>query len=603
MPTLSIENGNEIELLVGEKEELEVCVEGSSLPIYFSSSNEVVATVSSLGIVTARKEGVAEITASSGDAWDTILVRVRSLPEPSVTILTETPIEMRIEETRLLEYRVENASMEVSISSSDESVVRIQGHGSHDVELLATGAGTAQVLFSKENSILESVEVHVLADPVESLSISFSDEEIVKGYFSNVNINVNPEEYFEEVELKILKGADFASLEGNTLYASEAGEVQVQAFCHGISSSIESLWIRDFSFRMESEELFVGQRMTISLMSYEGSLSDLRWEIGDESVLALSVSSGRLHATARRAGTTSLRLYDDEGRVSTRQEVRVFDGNPYESVDKEDFYRDYSTAESRQDALYRSECHLMSGELLVPDQEPEVSSNRPSRDGKWIHNSETLYSDGENTYTVVDEQGREAFEIYYGAAYITLEEVAAYVYAFGDVPVNYSDSKSERPYRSPWGEYLRLNNSFFSGDVDDYPYEPVLPEISGCGGDLEYFEIDIGTTGTDCDPKYPSRLYNDGDEITRGAARIVYSRYYASTGEEVAPEDRYVFYTYNHYNDFQEYLNYENGWGEMFGNITGGGVISSKNPALCNPTPYVETIRAPLSSLGPSHFS
>ena len=105
------------------------------------------------------------------------------------------------------------------------------------------------------------------------------------------------------------------------------------------------------------------------------------------------------------------------------------------------------------------------------------------------------------------------------------------------------------------------------------------------------YEVDIGTTGTDCDPRYPSRIYNDGDYITRGAARIVYSSYYADTRMPVDPEDRYVFYTYNPYNDFQEYLNYENGWGTMFGNITGGGVISSKNPSECNPTPYVPTIR------------
>ena len=53
--------------------------------------------------------------------------------------------------------------------------------------------------------------------------------------------------------------------------------------------------------------------------------------------------------------------------------------------------------------------------------------------------------------------------------------------------------------------------------------------------------------------------------------------------------ERYVFYTYNHYNDFQEYLNYQGGWGEMFGNITGGGSLSSKTNY--NPTPYVETIK------------
>jgi hypothetical protein len=45
-----------------------------------------------------------------------------------------------------------------------------------------------------------------------------------------------------------------------------------------------------------------------------------------------------------------------------------------------------------------------------------------------------------------------------------------------------------------------------------------------------------------------------------------------------------VFYTHNHYNDFTEYLNYYGGWGETFGNITGGGVFDSDT--ACNPTPY-----------------
>ena len=49
----------------------------------------------------------------------------------------------------------------------------------------------------------------------------------------------------------------------------------------------------------------------------------------------------------------------------------------------------------------------------------------------------------------------------------------------------------------------------------------------------------------------------------------------------------YVFYTGNHYNDFREYLNYFGGWGEIFGNETGGGTLSSKSHY--NPTPYVST--------------
>ena len=102
----------------------------------------------------------------------------------------------------------------------------------------------------------------------------------------------------------------------------------------------------------------------------------------------------------------------------------------------------------------------------------------------------------------------------------------------------------------------------------------------------------IGKTGTDCDPGYSIVPYNDGRKITRGAARIVYS-YKDKNGDKIIDlDERYVFYTYNHYNDFQEYLNYEGGWGEMFGNITGGGMLSSNSSY--NPTPYVPVVRGDL---------
>ena len=106
--------------------------------------------------------------------------------------------------------------------------------------------------------------------------------------------------------------------------------------------------------------------------------------------------------------------------------------------------------------------------------------------------------------------------------------------------------------------------------------------------------MDIGTTGTDCDPSYPSALYNNGYSITRGAARIVYGKNDLDKDGVYEIGEFHVFYTYNHYNDFQEYLNYVGGWGEMFGNITGGGTISSKNDY--NPTDYVSVSMQSFSS-------
>ena len=266
----------------------------------------------------------------------------------------------------------------------------------------------------------------------------------------------------------------------------------------------------------------------------------------------------------------------------------------YKNMSKAEFYANYTIAENAEDAYWRSQYGFMSGNLNVPDQAPTLAEDRPMQDGKYVRNSVAFFAD-DNTYVLVDSDGDIVMEIYRGGAYITLEEVAAYVYAFGDVPANYVNNKKTSPSASIWGEYLRLNHSLFSGDTRKYPYEPELPNISGCGGDLYYYEIDIGTTGTDCDPKYSAVIYNNGYRIERGAARIVYARYDANGDQIIDPNERYLFYTYNHYNDFQEYLNYYGGWGEMFGNITGGGQISSKYN--CNPTPYVEVVRAPLAEV------
>lgn len=270
----------------------------------------------------------------------------------------------------------------------------------------------------------------------------------------------------------------------------------------------------------------------------------------------------------------------------------------YKNMSWEEFYADYEPAKSFEDAYYRSKYGFMSGSLNTPDQAPTVAQNRPMQDGKYIRNSVTTFVD-QNVYVLVDVNGDVVMEIYRGGAYITLEEVAAYVYAFGDIPANYTSKKSGSPSSDMWGEYLRLNHSKFTGDTERYPYEPELPDISGCGGDLTYYEIDIGTTGTDCDPSYSARIYNNGYSITRGAARIVYARYDANRNNIIDPNERYLFYTYNHYNDFQEYLNYYGGWGEMFGNITGGGAISSKYNY--NPTPYVEVVLAPLPALATAY--
>ena len=269
------------------------------------------------------------------------------------------------------------------------------------------------------------------------------------------------------------------------------------------------------------------------------------------------------------------------------------DADPYTALNKESFYANYRPACCLTNAKYRSLHGLLSGVREVPGQFAQEAENRPMAEGKFVRNTSAYYLDGGSTYVVTDENGKEILRIFKGGAYITLEEIAAYVFAFGSVPANYDADKDAEPRGSAWGEYLRVNHTFFSGNTSRYPYEPMLPNISGRGGTLRYMELDIGTTGTDCDPQYPVAIYNNGNRITRGAARIVYGKNDLNGNGIYERGELHVFYTYNHYNDFREYLNYYGGWGEMFGNITGGGSISSKYDY--NPTDYVEVAFGSLS--------
>ena len=337
-------------------------------------------------------------------------------------------------------------------------------------------------------------------------------------------------------------------------------------------------------------ELLVGSSLQL-LTNAPSELADsLEWESSgscvtvDQTGLVTALSEGSSAVTVRYGG------YKATAFIKVVTELSM-DHSAVDEAARDAFYGDSDPADSYEEAIQRSAKGELSGAETVPNQAPILSAYRPTLEGALIRNNTPYYADS-NTYVVVNAYGLEVFRVYRGGGYITLEEVAAYVYAFGDVPANYTDSKRTEPEDSIWGEYLRLNHTKFTGNTEKYPYEPELPDISGCGGDLYYYEIDIGTTGTDCDPAYPARIYNDGETITRGAARIVYTRYDANHNEIIDPNEKYLFYTYNHYNDFTEYLNYFGGWGETFGNITGGGTLSSKTDYA--PTPYVPVAMASL---------
>lgn len=180
--------------------------------------------------------------------------------------------------------------------------------------------------------------------------------------------------------------------------------------------------------------------------------------------------------------------------------------------------------------------------------------------------------------------------IFKNAAYTNIEDIAAYVVAFGDVPPNMQYTKdSGSSAISNWGKNGRVNYTYYSNDNSsgNYMYETeclthsqTSPKNSSSDEYwYHYFESDVGATLFNDEPyqreTYANSLkpYNDGSKITRGALRFVWTKGWTSsehgryiTGDIKESYERNIYYTTSHYNDFQQYLNYYGGWSGRVGN-------------------------------------
>lgn len=576
---------NDISIQIGEVYNLDydTTEELSEKEIWSISNNNI--SINSEGYVTGLKPGETTVWVYVGNYSDSITVTVVDDNYDFNLSVKKTTLNIDESTQLLVETTEEIRNITYSIVSGDEFA-----YISND-SLVAVAPGIVEVVCYNGDTPSNIITIEIVPNSELVLSI-FVDQ-----YYLNVDESATLSYQFNIdnclIEYEIISGNEYGIITNNTLSATSEGEIVVVGRYQDIYSEPITIYVisgnntpDEVIVRIDKDYLEIGDSSTLS---FETIPSDANKKISYE------IIDGSENATM--AGNV-ITVIDDgpillvgiiDSVISNVISINTIDilDDPYINVVKSDFYANYYEATSYQDSYYRSLHGLMSGSIADQDQAPTLA-NRPMEQGLYLRNTSSLFSLDSNTYYILDENGNVVDEIYRGGAYVSLEEVAAYVLAFGNVPANYLEKKNAKPSSNEWGKYLRLNHTAFSGDTNRYPYEPVLPRISGCGGDLYYYEIDMGTTGTDCDPNYDIRPYNDGKTITRGAARIVYTRYDANKDEIIDINEKYVFYTYNHYNDFQEYLNYKGGWGEMFGNITGGGTLSSKKDY--NPTEYIKTI-------------
>lgn len=593
---INIKNGNYLSIEIGEEIYLECNIIGLNGDLQFKTSDECV-NVNENGLITGIDEGNAIVTAYIDNYYDEIIINVTKTKYIQKLKIITSKDYLVYPET--MDLKTELYINDVLIEEVKPDFIIVDGNDYGEIKnniLISKKAGTISLKAIYNSTYGESKTIES-----ELITINIYDKETIKKIDINCEKNILKQSEKVKLQVNIIPNVETESISyeisnncieivDGYIYALKKGNVTIRVFIGDVYSNYLTITIIDNNTIINNIELSCSKlylknndEALLTYKTYPITIDNIEYHILEgkdnckiENNKIICLKEGIIIIEAR---------YNDI--ISNKIIINDYSIDPYTNISSKDFYSNYSKAISYMDAYYRSEHGFMSGDLVVPNQEPVINTNQPKENDTLIKNSSMIYSDDQNIYFILNETGKIVGEVYRDGAYITLEEVSAYIFAFNDVPKNYTTKKKGSPSKSIWGEYLRVNHSFFSGDISKYPYEPILPNISGCGGNLMYYELDLGTTGTDCDPSYDITIYNDGKKITRGAARIVYARY---MNDNIITDinNKYLFYTFNHYNDFQEYLNYQYGWGEIFGNITGGGKLSSTSDY--NPTTYKNII-------------
>ncbi|MEG0034479.1 MAG: hypothetical protein RR909_01730 [Bacilli bacterium] len=258
--------------------------------------------------------------------------------------------------------------------------------------------------------------------------------------------------------------------------------------------------------------------------------------------------------------------------------------DPYANINTiaevKDFYKSYTPSTSYEDAQFRTKHMLISGSSAASDY--KVALTRPVGDTTAVRNT---FMD----YTYRDDGSYESYKlyslnktfttIYYGGGYSDINEVAAYLFAFGEVPPNVNKDKAKLNafVKTNWWRYARVNDGYYSGpSATSHIYEPYL--YGQRNDTVSYNETDFGDweffNDIIYDKKYTPTTYIKNSEGSisgsRGNLRFLYTTADKNPSNKNDFSKRRVYFTFNHYNDFVEYLNYRDGFGQQFGNMTKG---------------------------------
>ncbi|OZG53569.1 Bacterial Ig-like domain (group 2) [Pseudoscardovia radai] len=311
-------------LYVGDATQLTATVSPSNATnktVTWTSSNPSVATVDANGIVTARAQGTASISAKAGSytAYSTINVTAKTVAVESVSVSPATVGVKVGAATRLTATVLPANATDQSLTwiSDNQSVATVDANG------VVTGVkeGTAKITAFTKNGVSgeATVTVSAVSVPVTGVSLSPSNPSVVEGATTRLTATVAPANATDQSLTWISDNQSVATVDQNGVVTGvKKGTAKITAFTsNGVSGTVTvtvkaaAIAVTGVTVAPENASVTAGQtvQLTATVTPANATNKTVTWTSSDTSIatvnangLVTGVKGGTAAITANASG-------------------------------------------------------------------------------------------------------------------------------------------------------------------------------------------------------------------------------------------------------------------------------------------------------------
>ena len=413
-------NKSSMNILVGSTEMLTKTISPSTATnqdVTLKSSDQDIATVSSDGLITAKKVGTTIITVTTNNGYKTTcrVTVVDTIALKEISLNKKTLI-IKEKETETLKVNFNPSTAtnkKVTWKSSNTSVATVNSSGK--VTGIAPGNATITVV-SNDGGFVATTKVTVEAISKKVVSISLDKKELtlVSGETSTLKHTINPD-YAENKNVTWTSADEkIAIVENGKITAMSAGTTEIKVISEdGNKEAVCKLTvtlppIKGMSFAETEKTVYIGDKFKLTPINdpINSILETAIWTTSNE--LIANVENGKV--TALSKGETIITVSNEDNTISASIKIIVIE-KPKEklNITIEGYDLDFKPEIKDYSITINNEKKLTIKTNLY-EEKVTINGNQNLKDGSIITNT---INDGETGTYIINIKEKQNYTIYF----------------------------------------------------------------------------------------------------------------------------------------------------------------------------------------------